>query len=122
MHSDCTPVGFRRLFLCIWSIYTPGKVLAYLVLSCCMAISAIYELVEFAAAKATGTAANAFLGTQGDIWDTQWDMTWCLIGATCMLLLFAGIHDRALSKLNNRESRRGGSAPDGNSISQTFSA
>lgn len=93
-----------------------GKLLSYLVLSCCMAISAMYELIEFAAAKLTGTAANAFLGTQGDIWDTQWDMTWCLIGATCALLFFTGVHDRALSKLNNRESRRGGSAPDGNSI------
>ena len=61
-----------------------------------MAISAMYELFEFAAAKASGTAADAFLGSQGDVWDTQWDMTFCLIGATTMLLFFSRLHDRAL--------------------------
>jgi putative membrane protein len=76
-----------------------GKMLSYLIFSCCMAISAMYELFEFAAAKVTGTAADAFLGTQGDVWDTQWDMTWCLIGLTCSLLLMSGLHDRAMSKL-----------------------
>ena len=76
-----------------------GKLLSYLVFSVCMGISAMYELFEFAAAKITGTAADAFLGSQGDVWDTQWDMTWCLIGASCMLLLFSGVHDRALRRL-----------------------
>lgn len=79
-----------------------GKMLTYLVMSCCMAISAMYELFEFAAAKITGTAADAFLGGQGDVWDTQWDMTWCLIGATCALLFLTGVHDRALAKLKLR--------------------
>jgi putative membrane protein len=79
-----------------------GKLLSYLVFSCCMAISAMYELFEFAAAKLTGTAADAFLGGQGDVWDTQWDMTWCLIGSTVMLLFFTGLHDRALEKLKLR--------------------
>ena len=64
----------------------------------CMGISAMYELFEFAAAKVTGTAADAFLGGQGDPWDTQWDMTWCLIGATCALVLLSRLHDRALAK------------------------
>src|SRR5207302_4754966 len=68
-----------------------GKMLTYLVLSVCMAISAMYELFEFAAAKITGTAADAFLGGQGDVWDTQWDMTWCLIGATTALVFSTGI-------------------------------
>jgi len=76
-----------------------GKMFTYLVLSVCMAISAMYELFEFAAAKITGSAADAFLGSQGDVWDTQWDMTWCLIGATCALLFFTRIHDRALARL-----------------------
>lgn len=75
-----------------------GKMLTTLVLSVCMAISALYELFEFAMAKATGTAADAFLGTQGDPWDTQWDMTFCLIGATCALLFFTRLHDRALAR------------------------
>lgn len=48
---------------------------------------------------ATGTAAEAFLGTQGDIWDTQWDMFLALIGATASLLLLSALHDRALKKL-----------------------
>jgi putative membrane protein len=76
-----------------------GKMVTFLVLSVCMAISALYELFEFAAAKITGTAADAFLGSQGDVWDTQWDMTWCLIGATCALLLLTRAHGRALAKL-----------------------
>ena len=79
-----------------------GKMLNYLIFSCCMAISAMYELFEFAAAKITGAAADAFLGSQGDVWDTQWDMTWCLIGLTCSLLLMSRVHDRALSKLKLR--------------------
>jgi putative membrane protein len=62
----------------------------------------MYELFEFATAKATGAASDAFLGSQGDVWDTQWDMTFCLIGATCMLLFFTGIHDRALAKVPAR--------------------
>jgi putative membrane protein len=67
-----------------------------------MAISAMYEIFEFAVARASGASADAFLGTQGDAWDTQWDMTFCLIGAACMLLFFTGIHDRALARLNPR--------------------
>ena len=74
-----------------------GKLLIYLVLSVALAISAGYELIEFAVAKLTGTAADAFLGTQGDPWDTQWDMTFCFFGATTALILFSGLHDRALA-------------------------
>jgi putative membrane protein len=72
--------------------------LAHPVFSFCMAISAMYELFEFAMAKVTGGAADAFLGSQGDVWDTQWDMTFRLMGVTCMLLFFASVHDRALGK------------------------
>ncbi len=78
-----------------------GKLLTVLVISVCMAISATYELVEFAAAKASGSAADAFLGTQGDPWDTQWDMTFCLIGAVSALLLLSRLHDRALAKFDS---------------------
>ncbi|WP_410983322.1 DUF2238 domain-containing protein [Bacillus cereus] len=55
--------------------------LELLVISICLAFSALYELLEFMVAKLTGTGAEAFLGTQGDIWDTQWDMTFALMGA-----------------------------------------
>jgi len=90
------PAFIAREYLLRWTRLERGKLLSYLVFSCCMAISAMYELFEFAAAKATGTAADAFLGSQGDVWDTQWDMTFCLIGATTMLLFFSRLHDRAL--------------------------
>lgn len=96
------PAFIVREALLRWTPLQPGRMLSYLVFSCCMAISAMYELFEFVAAKITGAAADAFLGTQGDVWDTQWDMTWCLIGATCMLVFFTGVHDRALSNTRFR--------------------
>lgn len=78
----------------------PGGWLATLVFSVCLAISALYELMEWGVSAATGTAADAFLGTQGDIWDTQKDMAMCLVGAMAALLLLSKVHDRALEKLN----------------------
>jgi putative membrane protein len=57
------------------------------ILSMCLAFSALYELIEWAAAVALGQGADAFLGTQGDPWDTQWDMFMALIGAITALLL-----------------------------------
>lgn len=70
--------------------------LSILVIAVCLAFSALYELLEFLVAKLTGTAANAFLGTQGDSWDTQWDMTFALIGAILALLLFRNVQDRKM--------------------------
>jgi len=76
-----------------------GKLFLWLILSSSMAISALYELLEFTVAMATGSAADAFLGSQGDVWDTQWDMTFCLIGTICALLFMSRFHDRALARL-----------------------
>lgn len=76
-----------------------GKWLFFLVVSVCVALSAIYELVEWGVAEATGTAAEAFLGTQGDIWDTQKDMAICTVGAIVSLLTLSGLHDRHLERL-----------------------
>ena len=73
-----------------------GKWLTFLVICFCMALSSFYELVEWWTAAATGTAADAFLGTQGDPWDTQWDMMLAMIGACLSLVLLSGIHDRQL--------------------------
>ncbi|MGG0237777.1 DUF2238 domain-containing protein [Bacillus rhizoplanae] len=70
--------------------------LSILVIAVCLAFSALYELLEFLVAKLTGTAADAFLGTQGDSWDTQWDMTFALIGAILALLLFRNVQDRKM--------------------------
>jgi putative membrane protein len=73
--------------------------LFFLVTSVCLAFSAFYELTEWWTAEAKGEAATAFLGTQGDPWDTQWDMFWCLIGALVSQLLLARLHDRELARL-----------------------
>lgn len=74
--------------------------LYFIVFSICMMVTACYELFEFAVAKATGTAADAFLGSQGDPWDTQWDMTLCLIGCNVALLTMAWWQDRQIEKTN----------------------
>ena len=73
--------------------------LFFLVTSVCLAISASYELVEWGTAVATGAKADAFLGTQGDPWDTQWDMLYALIGAVAAQTSLAGLHDRQLARL-----------------------
>ncbi|HEY9016413.1 MAG TPA: DUF2238 domain-containing protein [Gemmatimonadales bacterium] len=73
--------------------------LPFLVVCVCLAFSAFYELIEFWTALATGEAAEAFLGTQGDPWDTQWDMMLALIGAVTALALLSRWHDRQLRKL-----------------------
>jgi putative membrane protein len=70
--------------------------LFFLVTCVCLAFSAFYELVEWWTAEATGAAATAFLGTQGDPWDTQWDMFLALLGALLSQLLLGRVHDRQL--------------------------
>lgn len=73
-----------------------GGWLAYLVLAACLSFSALFELIEWWSALAFGADADAFLATQGDPWDTQWDMFLCLCGATASLLLLSRLHDRQL--------------------------
>ena len=75
--------------------------LPFVVISICLAISAFYELLEWWTAMLSGSAANDFLGSQGDVWDTQSDMCLALVGATCALLLLSQAHDRALRKFIN---------------------
>ena len=75
------------------------RMLAFLCICVAMAISACYELIEWAAALALGQGADEFLGTQGDVWDTQSDMFMALIGASTALLLLARWHDRQLAAL-----------------------
>jgi putative membrane protein len=77
----------------------PGGWVFFLVTSICLAISAFYELVEWWTALASGEAATAFLGTQGDVWDTQWDMFLCLVGALTAQLTLSRVHDRELVRL-----------------------
>lgn len=73
--------------------------LFFIVLSICMAVSAAYELLEWRVAVASGSAADAFLGTQGDPWDTQEDMATAAIGALTALLLFSRWHDRLIRRM-----------------------
>jgi putative membrane protein len=87
----------------------PGGWLTFLVISVCLAISALYELVEWGAAVMLHQGADAFLGTQGDPWDTQEDMATCLIGAILAVVLLSRWHDRQIAALRI-ETERGGSA------------
>ena len=72
--------------------------LAFLVVCVCLAFSAFYELIEWAVAVAAGGSAEAFLATQGYVWDTQSDMGFALVGAVSALLLLGRLHDRQLRK------------------------
>ena len=77
------------------------KMVAFLVCCVALAISALYELIEWAAALALGQGADEFLGTQGDIWDTQSDMFCALLGALTTVLVLQFWHTRQLLKLPN---------------------
>jgi putative membrane protein len=84
---------------------TRGNWLFLLVTCVCLAVSAFYELIEWWTALASGAAAEAFLGTQGDVWDTQWDMFLALCGAIAAQLLLARVHDRQLGAQSTDASR-----------------
>ncbi|MFF4795903.1 DUF2238 domain-containing protein [Streptomyces sp. NPDC001276] len=73
--------------------------LAPLTVCACLAFSALFELFEWAAAVIGGRGADAFLATQGDVWDTQWDMFCALIGATVSVLVLSRFHDRRMAAL-----------------------
>jgi putative membrane protein len=79
-----------------------GGWLFFLVTSVCLAISAVYELIEWGTAATSGASADAFLGTQGDPWDTQKDMLCAGFGAIVAQLSVTGIHDRQLAALSSR--------------------
>jgi putative membrane protein len=88
----------REIFIRRSVIRSRGWVFA-IVLFVCLGISALYELIEWWAALASGSAAAEFLATQGDVWDTQEDMCMALIGALCALLFMARWHNRQMRKL-----------------------
>jgi len=75
-----------------------GRWLFFLVTSVCLAFSAFYELIEWWAALIGGSSAESFLGTQGDVWDTQWDMFLALLGALSAQLLLGRAHDRSMGR------------------------
>jgi len=74
-----------------------GKWLFFLVVCVCLAFSALYELIEWWAAVLGGDSAEAFLGTQGDVWDSQWDMFFALLGALSAQSMLGRAHDRSMA-------------------------
>ena len=92
------PAMVAREILIRRSALAGSRWLPFLVICVCLAISAMYELIEFWTALATGEGAEAFLGTQGDPWDTQWDMMLALIGAIVSLALLSRWHNLQLQR------------------------
>ena len=91
------PAILAREFLLRLTPLRRGGWLVYLVLAAALSFSALFELIEWWAALAFGADADAFLATQGDQWDTQWDMFLCLLGASVSLLLWSRLHDGQLA-------------------------
>jgi putative membrane protein len=79
-----------------------GGWLFFLTTCFCLALSACYEFLEWGSAVIGGAAADDFLGTQGDVWDTQWDMFCALIGAIVAQVSLSRLHDRQIARLEER--------------------
>jgi len=93
------PAVLAREILWRRGVVTRRGWLFFVVTCVCLAFSALYELIEWWTAELTGSAATAFLGTQGDPWDTQWDMCFALIGALVAQLALGRAHDRQIGQL-----------------------
>jgi len=93
------PVMVAREILLRGDYVRGRRMLAFICLAIVLAVSASYELIEWAAAVVMGQGAEQFLGTQGDVWDTQWDMFCALLGAVAALLLLSGLQDRQMAAM-----------------------
>ena len=93
------PAVVIRELLLRTSPLSSGKWLFAIVVFACLGISAVYELIEWGAAVLYQKGADEFLGSQGDIWDTQKDMAFAGLGAICALLLLSKFHDRQLLRI-----------------------
>lgn len=93
------PAIIARELLLRTSSLDRGKWLSTIVVCICLSISAGYEFIEWWSSLLLNQSADAFLGTQGDVWDTQWDMFMCWVGAVLALLTIRGLHDRSMAKL-----------------------
>ncbi len=85
-----------------WSAKRTSRWLGFLVVCVCLAFSALYELIEWFTAVTSGAAADDFLGTQGDPWDTQTDMLMALIGAVVAVVAMSRWHDRSLQRIPDK--------------------
>ena len=99
------PVILAREMLLKYSPLTRGAWLGFLSVTCALSFSAFYELLEWWAALAWGADAESFLATQGDVWDTQWDMFIALLGALAAILTLSSAHDASLAKTPSAPSR-----------------
>jgi putative membrane protein len=106
------PALVAREILVRWSPVPRGAWLNGYVFTFCLAVSAVYELIEWGVALLSASAAESFLGTQGDPWDTQADMLLCAVGAITALIVLPRAHERALARLAGRESARRDRASD----------
>ena len=88
---------------------TGRRMTAFLCICVALAVSAVYELMEWWAALAMGQGADEFLGTQGDQWDTQSDMFMALIGSCTAMALLSRLHDRQIAALSPRDTPRSAS-------------
>jgi putative membrane protein len=93
------PAIYSREILVRTSPIGRGKWLSFLSVAVPLAFSALYEIFEWAASLSNPTDTEAFLGTQGYIWDTQTDMLWCLIGSIAAIILLTKLHNKYLSKI-----------------------
>ena len=93
------PVLLFREVLFRKGILQPGGWSMFVLILMALGLSAAYELLEWQTAVWTGSSADAFLGSQGDAWDTQWDMACALIGASLALATLSRVHDRLMARM-----------------------
>ncbi|OPY60307.1 MAG: Inner membrane protein YjdF [Syntrophorhabdaceae bacterium PtaU1.Bin034] len=94
------PAIYVREIIARTSPLKPGKWLGLMSIAVPLAFSALYEIIEWLASLSDPTDTEAFLGTQGYIWDTQTDMFWCLTGSTFALILLTRLHNKYLSRID----------------------
>ncbi|NLT22067.1 MAG: DUF2238 domain-containing protein [Syntrophorhabdus sp.] len=102
------PAIYAREIIVRTSPLGRGKWLACFSIAVPLAFSALYEIIEWLASLSDPTDTEAFLGTQGYVWDTQTDMFWCLVGSIVALILLSRLHDRQLSRVALFHPGRGG--------------
>ncbi len=88
----------REIFIRL-DVFKKKGWIPFLTIAVCGLISLLYELLEWLVSVSSGSSGDSFLGTQGDVWDTQSDMLFAVIGATCMVIFIARLQDKAIKKM-----------------------